>query len=154
MSRDEVILLVEDEQDYAVLVKDALVCAHILNPVYLVENGEEAVAYLSGKGKYSDRYTYPFPALLVLDLRMPGMGGFGVLRWLRAHAESGQDLDVVVVSGSMSRKEMEVTYELGALAYLTKSSGSTELWELAEYLKRKLLAEEEPENPSPQITQN
>ncbi len=49
LSEDDVILLVENERDYASLVKDALSCARILNPVYAVESGEDAVAYLNGK---------------------------------------------------------------------------------------------------------
>ncbi len=79
---------------------------------------------------------------------MSGMGGFGVLRWLAAHQELKRDLDVIVLSGIMSPKEIEVAYELGALVYLTKSASSTELCELTGYLKEACLTEPKPEIPS------
>ena len=135
MSQDDVILLVEDDHDFALLVKDTLAAADILSAVYVVGSGEEAIAYLEGRGRFSDRYIYPFPSLILLDLRMPGISGFGVLRRLRMRYQLKRELDVIVISGNLSSKEFEVAYELGALACLTKSPGSKGLADLVQYLR-------------------
>ena len=114
------ILLVEDERDHALLIQDALQSARTSRPVQVVESGEQAIAYLSGEGVFADRTAYPFPSLVLLDLRMPGIGGFGVLRWLRAHPNLSQQLNVVVLSALQSPKEIDVAYELGARLYWAK----------------------------------
>src|SRR6476646_11479864 len=57
-----------------------------LNPRF-VEDGQEAVDYLEGAREFSDREAYPMPALIILDVKMPGMNGFDVLRWLKSHSK-------------------------------------------------------------------
>jgi CheY-like chemotaxis protein len=89
--------------------------------VQLVESGEEAIAYLSGQGRFADRAAHPFPLLVLLDLRMPGIGGFGVLRWLCAHSELKESLDIIALSAIQSSKEIDVVYELGAHYFWAKS---------------------------------
>jgi len=115
------ILLVEDESDYAFLIQD---CLRDPNAPYLlrvVESGEKAIAYLSGEGEFANRTEHPFPFLVLLDLKMPGTGGFGVLRWLLAHPEVKHKLTVIILSGAQSKKEIEVVYELGAQLFWAKS---------------------------------
>jgi len=114
------ILVVEDEQDQAQLIQDVLQNSPTPPVVSRVDSGEEAIAYLAGEGKYSDRNTYPFPFLVLLDLRMPGMGGFGVLRWLCAHLDVRQKLNLIVLSSVQSAKDIEVVYELGAQFFWAK----------------------------------
>src|SRR5438477_3383302 len=80
---DGVILLAEDAEDQVVLVRRAFAKAQLLNPVHVVPNGEEAIAYLQGTGKYANRDEYPLPCLLLLDLKMPRKNGFEVLEWIR-----------------------------------------------------------------------
>ena len=77
------ILLVEDEPDQALLVQDALEEDNEFLLLQVLQSGEAAIAYLSGEGTFADRATHPFPFLMLLDLKMPGIGGFGVLRWLQ-----------------------------------------------------------------------
>ena len=115
------ILLVEDEHDSVVLIQDALGEASFPYSLHLVETGEEAVAYLAGEGKFMNRDEYPFPFLLLLDLKMPGIGGFGVLRWLRSRLDLMGRLKVVIVSAVRSSREIEVVYELGAHFFWPKS---------------------------------
>ena len=114
------ILVVEDEADQAQLIQDVLQNSPTPPVVRRVESGEEAISYLAGEGKYSDRDAYPFPFLVLLDLRMPGMGGFGVLRWLCAHLEVRQKLNLIVLSSVQSSKDIEVVYELGAQFFWAK----------------------------------
>jgi CheY-like chemotaxis protein len=115
------ILLVEDEDDQAALIQDALQGTDNPNRVERVASGEAAVAYLSGEGEYGNRGLHPFPQLMLLDLRMPGMGGFGVLRWLKAHPKVRDQVDVIVLSSVQCRREIEVVYELGAQYYWMKT---------------------------------
>ena len=83
MPESALFLLVEDEEDHVVLVRRAFDKAKILNPLQVVRSGEEAMVYLEGAGPYSNRDEFPLPKLVLLDIKMPGISGFDVLRWLR-----------------------------------------------------------------------
>jgi CheY-like chemotaxis protein len=137
------ILLVEDEDDQAALIQEALQHPDDLHQVLRVNCGEEAIAYLSGEGEFADRERNPFPLLMLLDLRMPGMGGFGVLRWLSAHPETRGHLDVIVLSSVQCPKEIEVVYELGARYYWTKTDCRT-LQQQVRLLKQTWMGVERP----------
>ena len=82
-NRDALILLAEDDENDIALFRRALANADIRNPVEIVRDGDEAIAYLKGEGKFSDRTKYPLPALMLLDLNMPRRDGFQVLDWIR-----------------------------------------------------------------------
>ncbi len=118
------ILLVEDEGDQALLIQQTLEDADSPPEVKVVESGEAAIDYLSGAGKFADRSAYPFPFLVLLDMKMPGIGGFGVLRWLQQHPDLMETLNVVILSSVTSTKEVEVAYELGAVFYWSKSDSA------------------------------
>src|SRR5260370_9232565 len=85
MPDQSVILLAEDRYDDIFLIRRAFEKGGLLNPLQVVRNGEEVVAYLKGEGKFANRAEYPLPQLLLLDLKMPLMDGFDVLPWLRPH---------------------------------------------------------------------
>lgn len=119
MSEQAVFLLVDDDPNDATLMRRAFVRARILNPLVIVSSGEEAIDYLSGVGRYSNRAEYPLPALVLLDLRMPGMDGFEVLQWIRAKP-GVSSLRVVILSGSDGERDVNRAYQLGANSYLVK----------------------------------
>jgi CheY-like chemotaxis protein len=119
MFQSETILLAEDNDDHVILIRRAFAKANLLNPLQLVKDGQEAMAYLSGEGIYADRGKYPFPALLLLDLKMPNVDGFGVLKWLRDQKHLPA-LRVVVLTTSDRIFDMQRAYELGAHSFLTK----------------------------------
>src|SRR6185436_1684427 len=83
MPDEAVILLAEDREDDVLLVRKAFERGAINNPLQVARDGEEAMAYLSGEGNYSNRAEYPLPDLLLLDLKMPRVDGFDVIRWIR-----------------------------------------------------------------------
>src|ERR1041384_6928520 len=83
MTDQPTILLAEDDPDDVLLAQIALRKARLANPLQIVRDGEEAIAYLQGEGRYADRNRYPLPILLLLDLKMPKVNGFQVLEWLR-----------------------------------------------------------------------
>ena len=134
MKPSKYILLVEDEGDQAALIRETLQNANAAYEVRGVQSGEDAIAYLSGAGKYSDRNAYAFPFLVLLDLKMPGAGGFAVLRWLSGNPPLTGKLHVIVLSSAQSSKEIDVVYELGATYFLAKSE-SDRLVDLVERLE-------------------
>lgn len=113
------ILLVEDNEDDVILIQYALEEAGIGNPVHVVESGEEAIAYLSASGKYSDRHEFPLPRVVFLDLKLPGKSGHDVLKWM-TQRESLNDVIRVVLTGSDDPLDLKKSYDLGANGYLTK----------------------------------
>src|SRR5687768_9910789 len=83
------VLIAEDDSRDVLLMQRAFRKAHVPNPIQVVSDGSEAVAYLSGQGRFADRQRYPMPLLLLLDLRMPKSTGYDVLNWLakQSHLE-------------------------------------------------------------------
>ena len=119
MPNEAVILLVEDRKDDVLLVQRALLKANITNPVYVVEDGEQAMAYLGGTGPYADRANFTVPDLVLLDLKMPKMDGFEVLRWIRQQPGL-KALRVIVLTSSEDIFDINRAYELGANSFLVK----------------------------------
>jgi CheY-like chemotaxis protein len=115
----QAILLAEDEENDVILIKRAFERSRLLNPIQVVENGEEALLYLSGGGKYADRTVYPFPTLLLLDLKLPKKNGFEVIQAVRAN-DDWKRLLIVVLSSSSLNPDINRAYELGANSYLVK----------------------------------
>ena len=114
-----VILLAEDGEGDIKLIADAFRRAKILNQLLVVKNGQEAVDYIEGRGKYSERTKWPLPALLLLDLMMPGLDGFGVLEWIRRRPEYN-NLIVVVLTMYNESRNIERAYRMGANSFLVK----------------------------------
>jgi CheY-like chemotaxis protein len=114
-----VILIVEDREDDILLIRRALEQARVPNPIQVVRSGAEAIAYLSGEGKYINRAEYPLPAFVLLDLKMPGMDGFEVLTWIRQQDEL-RGLPVVVLTSSDEMSDVNRAYKLGANSFFVK----------------------------------
>lgn len=113
------ILVAEDEKDDVLLLERAFRKAKIANPFVTVQNGEEAVAYLSGRGRFADRGKYPLPILLLLDLKMPRLNGFELISWVRQES-SVRGLPLIVLTSSKQNPDITRAYELGASTYLVK----------------------------------
>jgi CheY-like chemotaxis protein len=118
------ILLVEDSPDDVFFMKRALQRSGTPASIQVAEDGQAALDYLSGKAAFGDRSEFPLPALLLLDLRMPRVPGFEVLRWLRAQDEF-DCIPVVVFSSSREESDMRKAYALGANSFLVKSGDTT-----------------------------
>ena len=113
------VLLVEDDLNDIFLVKRAFKVAQIPNPLQVVTDGEEAIQYLQGAGKYADREAYPLPKLIVMDLRMPGRTGFEVLEWAKRDRLLRR-IPIIIVSSSDNPADINRAYEAGANAYMVK----------------------------------
>jgi CheY-like chemotaxis protein len=129
------ILLVEDNETDVLLLERAFRKVSVRAPLQVVRDGREAVTYLDGKGSYADRTSFPLPAFVLLDLKLPKRSGFEVLEWMRQDSRL-RDMPVIVLTSSTETGDVIRAYELGALAYLVKPVGFDELRGLAEILCR------------------
>jgi|SRR5256885_15582672 CheY-like chemotaxis protein len=120
MNNGATILLAEDREDDILLIQRAFKQGGIRYPLMIVRDGEEAINYLAGHGRYSNRELYPIPALFLLDLTLPVTDGFEVLRWVRNRPEL-RNLPVVVLTASDRIRDVNQAYRLGAYSFLVKS---------------------------------
>jgi CheY-like chemotaxis protein len=118
-SDTEVLLHVENDSDDVFLTQRAFKKAGVTTPVHAVENGEQAVAFLLGRGRFANRAEYPLPSVILLDWNMPLMSGSDFLAWLRKQ-DKLKRLPVVVLTSSNSERDMNEAAELGANGFITK----------------------------------
>ncbi len=114
-----IIMLVEDNEDHLELTISALKEANIKNNIVALKDGREAIAYLKGEGEYSNRKAHPLPMLILLDLKMPRVGGKEVLREIKSD-DTLKTIPVVMLTSSAMESDIEECYELGANSYITK----------------------------------
>ena len=119
MLNNQFILLAEDDPNDVLLIERAFQKAGMGQLLKIVRDGEEAIAYLSGEGRFARREHFPEPFLLLLDLKMPGADGFEVLRWVRTEPQTKRLL-VVVLTSSNLQADVDRAYDLGANSYLVK----------------------------------
>jgi CheY-like chemotaxis protein len=135
MMEQEVILLAEDDLDHILLIRHAFKQAGLVNPLQVVRTGEEAIAYLQGTGKFSNRDEYPLPGLILLDLKMPRKDGFEVLQWIRQQPANLSSLRIVVLTSSDEMKDVNRAYALGANSFLTKPLDFRDFVQLSQAIK-------------------
>jgi CheY-like chemotaxis protein len=119
MTKPAHILLVEDNRLDIELTLDAFQEARLGNTLHVAKNGEEALAYLFGQGQYADREHYPLPDIVLLDLKMPGIDGFEVLRQIKGTSELKR-LPVIILTSSQEEGDLALSYDCGANSYLVK----------------------------------
>jgi CheY-like chemotaxis protein len=118
-TKKKIILLAEDNPDDVLLTKRAFERSNLLNEIIVVNDGQEAVDYLFGKGQYKSRKNASLPQLVLLDLKMPKMDGLEVLRKIREN-ERTKYLPVVILTTSKEEKDIIESYSLGANSYIIK----------------------------------
>jgi len=119
MEKKAQILLVEDNQMDVVLTLDAFQEAKLKNKINVARNGREALDYLFGNDKYADRTIYPLPNLILLDLKMPGIDGFEVLRQIKT-TDKLKRIPVIILTSSKEEGDRALSYDIGANSYLLK----------------------------------
>jgi CheY-like chemotaxis protein len=124
------ILHVEDDANDTLLFQHACSKAGVNFQITPVSDGDEAIAYLRGIGRFSDRNEYPIPQLIVLDLKMQRLSGFDVLAWLRTEAPFDK-IPVIVLTSSNHDIDIRRAQDLGASSYLVKPVGFEGLVEVA-----------------------
>ncbi len=146
-------LLVDDSPEDALLLRRVFTKARILNPLPAVRSGEEAMLYLGGVGQNADRSKYPLPALVLLDLIMPGIDGLDVLRWVRQQPEL-RGIRVVAITGSENPADMESAFKAGADSVLRKPLDFERLLEITLTFGGYWAWLEEALEPLPATTEN
>lgn len=122
------ILHVEDDANDVLLVQRALRKAAAATRIFSVNDGDQAIAYLSGQPPFASREQYPLPNLVLLDLKMPRKSGLEVLQWLRERKEFRRVV-VAIFTSSKHDQDISRAYELGANSYLVKPVGFDSLSE-------------------------
>jgi CheY-like chemotaxis protein len=120
------ILIAEDQADDVLLLKTALKRAAVLHPIQVVTDGQEVIDYVTGKGRFLDRTTFPFPEAIFLDIKMPRMDGLEVLKWIKAHP-SCSVIPTIMFSSSQAEQDVHRAYLYVANAYLVKPPSLDEL---------------------------
>ena len=113
---NQVILIIEDNFTDVFLIEDAFERANLEFFIQLVENGQKAIDYLTGKNGYVDRGHYPLPVLIITDVELPGMSGLDLLKWIKKQSQFNH-IPVVVMSGENNEKE---ALKIGANLYIYK----------------------------------
>ncbi len=127
------VLLVEDIETDVLLMQHVWREVGVPNPLHAVENGQAAIDYLAGAGKYADRRAYPQPCLMLLDLKLPYVTGLEVLQWMR-RTPSLRTMPVVILTSSPNENDIDQAYLAGANAYVEKPMGVPKLKELVTHL--------------------
>jgi CheY-like chemotaxis protein len=136
------ILQVEDDPNDVFLFEYAMRKVGAANPIQIASDGQQAINYLAGVGKYADRKTYPLPYLVLLDLKLPYVMGLDVLKWIRH--QPGTARVVLLMSASSEEADIAAGYRLGANGYLVKPSEAGKLQDMARAIKDFWLAQNTP----------
>lgn len=127
------ILQVEDDENDVFLLQYAMKKAGVTNPIQIASDGQQAIDYLQGAGQFADRERFPLPCLVLLDLKLPHVMGLDVLKWIRQ--QPGMTLAVIMLSASAEDTDIAAAYRLGANAFLTKPSETSELEDMVKAIK-------------------
>ena len=127
-----VILAVDDDSNDLLFIQRAFQAIGVPT-IQTATSGNEAVAYLAGEGKFTDRNTYPYPDFVISDLKMPEGDGFAVLEHLKRNPERAV-FPTVILSGSQDNDDIRKAYLLGASSYHVKPSSPAALRGLAKTL--------------------
>lgn len=113
------ILLVEDNPDDIELARRAFQKTNIDNNMIITHDGTETLDYFNGTGKYQGRNTKDLPHIILLDLKMPKVGGLEVLKYFRENQYT-KYIPVIILTSSQDKKDVIRSYELGANSYIVK----------------------------------
>jgi CheY-like chemotaxis protein len=133
METDQTILLAEDSADDVVLTRIAFRKARLVNRLEVVRDGEEAMDYFRGAGRFADRNCFPIPILVLLDLNMPKITGFEFLAWFRQR-KTFETLPVAILTSSEEDPYAGRAFELGANSFLVKPPDAGTLLALVQRL--------------------
>lgn len=119
MSGERPILLVEDSPDDVDLTIRAFTKNNVRNPIVVARDGEEAIDYLFGEGAHAGRDPALVPQVVLLDLKLPKIDGFGVLRRIRGDRRT-RLIPVIILTSSREETDVARGYHLGTNSYIQK----------------------------------
>jgi CheY-like chemotaxis protein len=133
------VLYVEDEESDALLMEMAFRSQGLEGSYQTVGNGQAAIDYLTGTGPFAQRERHPLPAVVLLDLNLPEVHGFEVLKWIRAHPDFRQ-LPVVIFSSSVREDDKMQAKQLQANDFISKPNSPALFRDIVRALKEKWLS--------------
>jgi CheY-like chemotaxis protein len=134
MQKARTVLVAEDDRSDELLLKLAFKRAGMVVDLKFVRDGQEAIDYLSGQGQFDNPDLNPLPVLILLDLKMPRLNGFDVLKWVRQRSDLKR-MVVVIFSSSNLGEDINRAYDLGANSYVVKPGDFDHLSRVATYLE-------------------
>jgi two-component system response regulator len=143
MTRPKLILLVEDNADDVELALRAFRRANVSSEIAVVTDGAEAIDYLHASGAHAGRDTSVKPDVVLLDLKLPKIGGIEVLRRVRADQRTRR-IPIVVLTTSVEKSDLESCYDLGANGFVRKPVDFGEFVEAAQRIGMYWLATNQP----------
>ena len=138
------ILVVDDDPNDLILIEKAFRAIGVKDPIHTINGGAEAISYIMGEGKFSDRSIYAYPTFITTDLKMPGADGFAVLEHLKNNPEWAV-IPTVVLTSSRDRDDIKKAYMLGASSYHVKPISPDSLRRLLKVLHDYWMTCEVPE---------
>lgn len=130
-----VILVADDDEDDRLMARDALDEAGLPHELRFVEDGEELLDYLRGRGRYAEPGSAPRPGLILLDLNMPRKDGREALAEIKGDPDL-RKIPVVVLTTSRTDEDVERTYQLGGNSFIVKPVSFESLVEIMKTLGR------------------
>jgi two-component system, response regulator len=143
LTRNRVILLVEDNPNDVELTLRAFERSSVGNEIVVARDGEQAIDYLFSTGRHADRAPALMPEVVLLDMRLPKIDCLGVLRRMRAD-ERTRRLPVVILTSSKEEKDVRTSYDLGANSFVRKPVDFSEFVTAARHLGIYWLVMNEP----------
>ena len=129
------ILLVEDNAADVELTLHALKNNVLIQSIHVARDGEEALNFLFCREGFEGRAGRPFPQLILLDLKLPKVDGFGVLRTLKENSRT-RSIPIIVLTSSGEDRDLLATYDLGVNSYIQKPVDFDRFCETVETLGR------------------
>lgn len=120
------IMVVDDDPNDLFLIERAFRAIGVNDPIHTINGGLEAIAYIKGEGKFSDRKVYAYPTFITTDLKMPEADGFAVLEHLKNNPEWAV-IPTVVLTSSEDLDDIKKAYMLGCSSYHVKPSSTEAL---------------------------
>lgn len=128
-NRQRCILIVDDSEDDRLFIQRAFKRLGVTDELRLVSSGDEALRYFNGEDAFADRNQFPFPSLILTDLKMPRIDGFSVVEAIKTNPD-WCIVPVLVLSTSEDPDDVKRSYMLGANSYLVKPHDHAELQRL------------------------
>ena len=123
----------EDEENDVLFMRQAMQKAGVPNPIQVATDGQQAIDYFQGTGKFANREEFPLPYLVLLDLKLPRVMGLDVLKWIRR--QPGVAAIVIILSSSKEEADIATAYRLGANGYMVKPHDVSQLTDIAKSIK-------------------
>ncbi len=136
------ILQVEDDPNDVFLFQHAMRKVGVTNPIQVASDGQQAIDYLAGVGRFTDREKFPLPCLVLMDQKLPYVRGLEVLKWIRQ--QPGVAMVVILMSASGQEADIAAAYHFGANGFLVKPSEAGKLEDMARAIKDFWLTQNTP----------